>query len=506
MMQLRRLRIPPNDSMAAEDEPCSPPTRLFIRPEIYSVILCIIGFKHPIDVEAFKQELGETLIKQKRFSSLLKKGKNGLHYWQKTCVDLDDHIVIPTLSDAQVQNDKLIEEYIAGLSMAPPFNPSRPLWELHIINAKCKDAGASCVLRVHHSLGDGTSLMALFFACTRRVEQPELLPSIPSSTVVNIENTRRSLLVTFKTTFMSFLQRIHRSSLATWYTIVGVLNFVLQNSLLDDSKMSIRGPPGVEYTEKCFAIATLNLDDMKIVKKATAGTVNDVLMGVISSGLRCYLLHHSNSNYYGGNFTPEEDSVLENGSNDCTPEKDTLRKLRVTALAMMNIRPSPGLQELANMMKWGTKARWGNHMGYLLIHVPLGECRDPLGYVHRAKAINDKKKLSYEAAFSYKSGALIMNLLGPVAATKLTYRSLIHTTFSISNIVGPKEEVMFAGNPIRHIVPTSHGIPQALTIHMISYMTDVKLGIIVSKNYIPDPEILSRCFVEALRKMKHAAL
>eukprot|EP00249_Psilotum_nudum_P021857 c28283_g1_i3 orf=380-901(+) len=173
---------------------------------------------------------------------------------------------------------------------------------------------------------------------------------------------------------------------------------------------------------------------------------------------------------------------------------------------MMNIRPSPGLQELANMMKWGTKARWGNHMGYLLIHVPLGECRDPLGYVHRAKAINDKKKLSYEAAFSYKSGALIMNLLGPVAATKLTYRSLIHTTFSISNIVGPKEEVMFAGNPIRHIVPTSHGIPQALTIHMISYMTDVKLGIIVSKNYIPDPEILSRCFVEALRKMKHAAL
>ena len=61
-----------------------------------------------------------------------------------------------------------------------PLDRSRPLWDMHILNVKTSDAEAVGVIRSHHSLGDGTSLISLLLACTHKTSDPKdtVIPSL----------------------------------------------------------------------------------------------------------------------------------------------------------------------------------------------------------------------------------------------------------------------------------------------------------------------------------------
>jgi hypothetical protein len=65
------------------------------------------------------------------------------------------------------------------------------------------------------------------------------------------------------------------------------------------------------------------------------------------------------------------------------------------------------------MMDGGSQHRWGNHLGYLIINIPMKQHLDPLDYVRAAKKVTDRKKASLEGVFTYWSGAMLMGLTGP---------------------------------------------------------------------------------------------
>ena len=46
---------------------------------------------------------------------------------------------------------------------------------------------------------------------------------------------------------------------------------------------------------------------------------------------------------------------------------------------------------------------------------------------------------------------------------------------------------------------------QAVTVHMVSYAGRADLQILVAKDIIPDPQLLARCFEDALLEMKEYA-
>ena len=69
-------------------------------------------------------------------------------------------------------------------------------------------------------------------------------------------------------------------------------------------------------------------------------------------------------------------------------------------------------QEIENMMRSGSKMRWGNEIGYTILPIQLSGFEDPLQCVHEVKKLFDKKKLSLGPLFSYRSGSLIMKLAG----------------------------------------------------------------------------------------------
>ncbi|GLJ16991.1 hypothetical protein SUGI_0293830 [Cryptomeria japonica] len=479
-----------------EFEPVTPAGRVFSQPALYCYIITIFKLKTQIDVETIKSGLESSLLKHKRFSSVMEKDKNGKLIWVPAEVNICDHVLVPCIDPEENESSDFYENYSARLASAPPLDSSRPQWQFHLLNVKSQDAASGIVMRVHHSLGDGVSLMSLLLACTRQHADPNLLPTIP-------RQTRSSRIAGAKFRGLPLpLGILLGMLLVVWYTVVDILYFAATIIWLKDSLTPIKGYPGVESGPKKIVHQSISLEDIKLVKDAIKGTVNDVMLGITSAGITRYLerrYKEERSENADADTKKKAEQRKKNG------ESVLPSKLRVRSTILVNTRPAPGLHELAEMMESGNKARWGNNLGYVILSLPTEKRKNPLDYARAAAAIFRRKKLSLEAPFTYASGTLLLHLAGVKAATILTYNMIANTTFSFSNMVGPLQEVEFFGHPIMDIIPTVSGHPHALTMHFQSYMGKVTLVVSAATDVIADPKQLCLDCIDAFHSMKQAA-
>ncbi|KAL0916048.1 hypothetical protein M5K25_013530 [Dendrobium thyrsiflorum] len=446
-----------------EGEPLSPWAMFYRQPQFNCNIIFILGFGKILTIEEIK--LADNSWRQKL-------------RWVPTKVNLDEHVFLadpgpeaaaaagdPTVGDLYVEN------YITSLSSSP-LDFSRPLWDLHLLAIRTSEAACVAVFRLSHSIGDGISHMSLLHACTHRTSDPESLPSLPKT-------RRRPAFVAASFGRLIFLRWIWTFLIYAWNTIVEVILLISTAIYLKDTKTLIMAKEGVEYRPKRIVHCTLCLDDIIAIKNTIGCTINDVLVGVTSAALSRYL-----SRSYGG-FLPKD--------------------LRIRTSLIVNIRQISGINDLADMMKEGSEAKWGNRIGAFLLRLPVIKCEDPLDYVRNGAAITDKKKKSLAAIFTYKSFLLISKCLGTKVATAFFYRIASNTTLTFSNIVGPIEEVSFCGSPLVYIAPSVYGHPQALMVHVQSYMNKIKVVIAVDELAIPDPHRLLADITDSLQIMKDAA-
>ncbi|KAK4563160.1 hypothetical protein RGQ29_005602 [Quercus rubra] len=468
------------------DEPLTPAGRLFLRPEMNQVIHCTIGLKNPIDPVSIKTEvLNSLMLKHPRFSSLMIRDSNGREHWRRTHINLDDHLIIlhNPIKEGDLLDDRdhesAVNHFLADMSVSSGLSYDKPLWEIHLLLAH------NClVFRIHHALGDGVSLMSMLLACCRRIDGEEALPRIPSfENKKSNSNSSGGCSGSWWKLYLYYLSVLWGFVKMGFFSLVFVVEFVLRALWVRDRETVISGGEGVELWPRKLATARFLIQDMKVVKKAVPNaTINDVLFGVISSGLSRYLDHR--------------------GSNDLQ------QGLRITGVAMVNLRGQAGLQDLSTLMKDNSVSPWGNKFGMILLPVyyhTSGANPDPLQYVKRAKVMIDRKKHSVESHFSYKIGYLVMTYLGSMVAGLLNYRIVCNTSFTISNVVGPQEEIAVGDNPVTYMRVNSSSLPHALTMHMLSYAGRADMQILVAKDIIPDPEFLAKCFEEALLEMKEAA-
>lgn len=495
---LRRVAVKSDNKIREQEqenweelEPVTPAGRLFNQPSLNCYILVIFGFKTQMDVEALKAGLEATLIKHKRFSSIVKEDKRGVLKWMPVDVNIDDHVLLPFIDPADNCNRNFVQQYTAKLATAPPLHPSRPLWQIHLLRVRSEEAASSLVMRVHHSLGDGVSLMSLLLACTRKASDSQSLPTIPRHTSTRPNNGRGGLRVLF------LIMALYNLFLVIWYTTVDITLFLATIVWIKDSKTPIKGYPGVESSPKQIEYATFSLEDFKIVKTAVNGTINDVMLGMTSAGILRYLERE---------YEAKAEGISKSEKRNIGDKQSLPSNLRVRSAILVNTRPAPGLHDLADMMKSGKEARWGNNLGYLILPLLMVKQQNPLDYVSTATAMTRKKKLSLEGPFTYASGNLLMKLAGAKAATAVTYRMIAHTSISFSNIVGPVEEVEFFGHPIVHMIPTVSGHPHSITIHFQSYMERVVLVLAAASEVIRDPKQLCMDCVDAFDRMKQAAI
>lgn len=180
--------------------------------------------------------------------------------WIRTKVDLEKHVIVPELNPNMDSPDKFVEDYVYNLSKTG-IDKSQPLWDLHLLNVVTSDSEAVAIFRVHHSLGDGTSLMSLLLACTRQINHPEALPTIPVMKKRRIQhNTKYSgvfwrVVVGFWSVFQLF-----------WNSMANIIMFMATALFLKDTDNPLKGPPGLEFTPRRIVHRTVSLDDFKLVK------------------------------------------------------------------------------------------------------------------------------------------------------------------------------------------------------------------------------------------------
>ncbi|CAN1278618.1 Wax ester synthase/diacylglycerol acyltransferase 5 [Linum perenne] len=388
-----REPLPPESSNS--DEPLTPAGRLFLRPELDIIIHGAFGLKDSLDVEAIKEVARNSLMsKHPRFCSLLVRDKRGRERWRRTDVEIDRHIIVVDRMIRSGDEEDSVNDYIADLSVSSPLGQDKPLWEIHLLTAE-----RCIVFRIHHALGDGISLMSMLLADCRTISDPDAPVALPTAGKSGGKRRRRSVVEAAGDVLMM-----------VFYSLVFCLEFVMRTLWIGDRRTVFSGGAGVELWARKLATARFSIEDMRTVKATVAyATINDVLFGVVTSGLSKYLDHRS--------------------------PNDVKKGQQITGVAMVNLRKQPGLQ----------------------------------------------------------------------VASMCNYRIISNTTFTISNVVGPKEEITMAGNPITFIRVNTSSLPHALTMHMLSYAGRADMQILVAKDIIPDPEFLAKCFEDSLLEMKTAA-
>ncbi|XP_017981114.1 PREDICTED: O-acyltransferase WSD1 [Theobroma cacao] len=469
-------------SVSGEDnEPLSPMARMFHEPDSNVYIITIVGFKNPIEPNSFKANLVHTLLKHPRFSSVQVADENngGELKWVQTEVELEKHVIVPKVDEemaSQGAADKFIEDYISNMSKTK-ISMSIPMWDCRILNLKTSDAESVLVLRVHHSLGDGTSLMSLLISCSRKLFDPLALPTFPAMKKKPIATT----------TWLCFWIKLWSFFLLIWNTLVDMLMCVATLYFYKDTPTPLKPPSrSVACTPKRIVRRTFSLDDVKLVKNATNTTVNDVVLAITQAGLSRYL-----NRKYGKAKRHEAGKEWE----DNLPNN-----IRLRATLFINLRSSPGIYALGEMLKKNSKAEWGNKIGYVLFPFTIALKDNPLDYIRNVKEAMDRKKASLEAKFRL----LLATVFVRFYRTRLA--KFPSTTMWFSNVAGPQDEITIFGNQVTYIAPSLYGQPVALTIHVVSYAKKMSMVLSVDDNIIPDPYQLCDDLEESLKLIKKSVI
>ncbi|MGB5758323.1 MAG: wax ester/triacylglycerol synthase family O-acyltransferase [Acidimicrobiales bacterium] len=200
-----------------------------------------------------------------------------------------------------------------------------------------------------------------------------------------------------------------------------------------------------------FAMRGTSLANIKRLKDATGGTVNDIVMAICAGALRSYLLGH-----------------------------DALPDAPLQAMVPVSVRTGEEADP------------WTNRVSSIFAELPT-DCDDPLERVIRCrKAMADaKQQLDLMPADALAEAT---DYTSPVVATaavrlvaRLSDRVNLPANVVISNVPGPRQPLYFAGAKLDHYIPVStisNGMGLNITVH--SYEDQLDFGLVADRDLVPD--------------------
>lgn len=221
-------------------------------------------------------------------------------------------------------------------------------------------------------------------------------------------------------------------------------------------------------------------------------TVNDVALGITQAGLSRYL----NRIYGQGKKGEEADETKNNLPKD----------IRLRSTLLINMRPSAGIQALADMMEKDTEIKWGNWIGYVLLPFKIALREDPLDYIRDAKATVDRKKHSLEALFTFFIAEFVLKIFGVKRAGAFSHRILTKCSLCFSNLVGPLEEIGFYGHAMAFLAAGCYGQPQPLMINYQSFTNQMTIVVSADESVVPDPHQIIDDIEHSLKLVKDAVI
>ncbi|HNH24236.1 MAG TPA: wax ester/triacylglycerol synthase family O-acyltransferase, partial [Accumulibacter sp.] len=268
------------------------------RPENLMQILGVMIFKDRIDHERAKRTIAQRIVRYRRFHQIATTDGN---WW----ID-DDNFDI----DAHVRHSLLpapggpaeLQKFVAQLA-SMPLAAARPRWQFHLVDTA--DGRSAAVLRIHHAIADGISLLGVIDWLTdEEKDAPEAGRAIARSDAQASDGDvlRRSFGEPLGKLMLASIHfggqlwgqylglrndpaalREYGRVAATWTADIGKLAL-----MPEDSPTRFKGKASsVKHVAWSQPIA---LADIKAVGKVLGCSVNDTLLSVVAGALGSYLV------------------------------------------------------------------------------------------------------------------------------------------------------------------------------------------------------------------------
>ncbi|GAB2301905.1 hypothetical protein Dimus_035927 [Dionaea muscipula] len=271
--------------------PSSPLGRVFAQPELETIGCCAMGLKYPIDdIDAIKTAISDsTMLKHPLFTSLLVKDRCKGYYWKRSTVNMDDHIIIhddlgyystaAAADDNREETDRILNKILEDLSVpSSPMSRDKPLWEFHVL------LGLNCVvLRAHHAVGDGVSMMSMLSECfgSRKKKKGELgggegvgdqrLPGGGGGGVMKQNKKKKKSRQWRERGVKGWVKSV-------WYTCGFLMVDLAKLLWMSDERTVISGGDGVQLWPRKLVTVKFDLEDMKKIKQAIPKAVRFIYM------------------------------------------------------------------------------------------------------------------------------------------------------------------------------------------------------------------------------------
>ena len=147
------------------------------RPSNLMMICGVLIFGERLTLSRLKATLGDRFMRFSRFGQRAVQTPAGAYWIDDVRFDIDAHVRAIKLRGAagKVELEALVAELIAT-----PLDPSRPMWQFHLVEGY--EGGSAVVLRIHHCYADGIALIQVMLSMTdadRKGRVPGPVPPPP---------------------------------------------------------------------------------------------------------------------------------------------------------------------------------------------------------------------------------------------------------------------------------------------------------------------------------------
>ncbi len=355
---------------------------------------------------------------------------------------------------------------LAGRLISQRLDIDRPLWEMWLIEGLA--GGQFAILnKVHHAMIDGLSgadLMEVLLDADPEVELGEPQPWSPApeaSTVqmlaTGVSDSVRQPVRTARQ-LAEGLQRPKELLQSAAATAVGTVRLGRQMAHTEDY---LTGRPG-PHRRWDWAVGDLN--EVKRIKTALGGTVNDVILTAVSGGFRRYLLHVG--------------APLD--------ETSTIR-----TMIPVSTRPPGG-------------EGGGNEVASLFADLPVGfaDVADRYRFVVDQMAEVKASGMLLGTDAMLESAVFVPPMLWAAGGRLASHMRQPSVATITTNVPGPQVQLYMLGRPLKTLLPyVPLGMNQLITIAIMSYNGGITCGITADYDRAPDCGELAAGIEESLAEL-----
>jgi len=366
----------------------------------------------------------------------------------------------------EIELDELV-----GRLISRPLDRSRPLWEVYVIEG-LTGGRVALVNKSHHAIMDrigAVDVAAAILDVTRRSRDLPEQPWIPNPAPGDIDLVVDAVAdLTARPSEMVDVARLFAQDAgAVVGKFVGAAEHVLEmvwhtvspapRSPLNDAKSG----------QRRFASVRADLADFKQVRQAHGGSINDVIIAVITGALRSWLLSRG----------------------EAVTAHTTLR-----AMVPVSVAPLPGEET-------GTVASY-------LVDLPIAE-PSPAMRLHQVSFamgphVDSGQQVAADALVELgRFAPPTLHALGARVAGQLSRRTY---NLLITNVPGPQIPLYAAGYPVVAMYPVAPlTVGHALAVSCTSYNGGVFFGVTADREAVPDIEEFAAQIAEAVDEIVSTA-